>query len=378
MRSERESDMDLLDTARFAKRPVLTARIAAARLQQRLSAMLQGGMERNAGTLCAAFLLGDRSAVDGEISLQFRRSGVSHLLALSGMHLGIIVAILTVLLRRVRLPRNVQSMLVCAAAVAYLFLTGCAVSTTRATIMLLLLYGARFVGREADGLTSLSLFFAACVAWEPYMLMDSSLWLTSLAAAVPVAIIPALQRRREDNEEGGRVSGRRIQRMLEPLAISLLCTLVLLIPMWMSFGEMSLLSPLTTLILSVPVTALLLLGMMWLLLLPFSMLPAAQFWCGYLLAGMEWLAEVMLDVVAYGASLPHTMLSLRYASLNIVMPLLAVCLVTCALYKLTRRYMAALVAASMLLGGVAMSYAGTSQVASGVEHSLSHKVRDYS
>ena len=345
---EAEREIHALDPVRMAQQPLLALRFAAQRLQQRLSAMLLGGMDRDPGALCAALLLGDRSAVDGEISLQFRRSGVSHLLALSGMHLGIIAAVLGVLLRRMRFPRVVRSALVCVGVVVYLLLTGCAVSTTRASVMLLLLYAAGGVGRRADGLTSLSLFFAACVAWEPYMLTDVSLWLTSLAAAVPVAIVPALQGQRK---EGTRRVGVAVGKSL---AVSVLCTLMLLLPMWLSFGEVSWLSPLTTLLFSVPLTALLFLGVLWLLLLPFSGMAVAQFWCGYLMGGMEWLADLLLEATSYLSALPHTVLSLRYGVLDVIMPLLALCLLICLLGKLKRRYMSALLAASLLLGGVAV------------------------
>ena len=69
----------------WRERPLLALRLGAARLQDALSLRLRQSMGDDEGALCAALLLGDRSALSPDVTLQFRRSGVSHLLALSGI-----------------------------------------------------------------------------------------------------------------------------------------------------------------------------------------------------------------------------------------------------------------------------------------------------
>ena len=340
--------------------PALTIRLFAAQLQRSLSLRLQQSMGREEGALCAALLLGDRISLDGQTALQFHRSGVSHLLALSGMHLSLIMAVFSWLLIRFRLPYRLRLPILAAVAVGYLLLTGGAVSTTRAAIMLLMMQSAKLLGREADGLTSLSLFFTICVVSEPYMLYDVALWLTSLAVAVPVAIVPALKQLRSKKEtptrRGIAVLGVFMTRKLfVPLGISALCTLILLLPMWLTFGEISYLSPITSLILTLPVAILLTLGVFWLLLMPFSTLPVAVFWQGYLAAGMERVADIILDIVSLTSSLPNPLISLRYASLKFVMPVLGIVLVACLLTRMRRRYMALLLSLSLLLGVVSVA-----------------------
>jgi hypothetical protein len=88
---------------RWQERPLLALRLGAARLQSALSLRLRQSMGDEPGALCAALLLGDRSALSQDVTLQFRRSGVSHLLALSGMHLGILMAMVSWLLLRLPL-----------------------------------------------------------------------------------------------------------------------------------------------------------------------------------------------------------------------------------------------------------------------------------
>ena len=344
----------------FGEHPMLSVRLAAARLQSTLSLRLQQTMEREEGALCAALLLGDRTSLDGDITLQFRRSGVSHLLALSGMHLSMIMLLVSWLLTYTRMPYRWRLLMMCVIAVGYVLLTGCSISTVRAAAMLLMLQLAKLLGREADGLTSLSLFFAINVVCEPYIIYDLALWLTSLAVAVPIAIVPALQELRHREREVAQAHiaklGRWLtQKLLTPLGISFLCTLILLVPIWLTYGEVSWLSPVATLLLTVPVGIVLGLGLFWLILTPFFGWSVASFWQGYLAAGMERAAELTLDVVEYGSALQNPLISLRYASMKIVMPLLAIVLVTCLLSRLKRRYMAILLTLCLVLGGVSVA-----------------------
>ncbi len=356
--SASENDILAVGQMQPTKHPILFLRIMLSRVQSALSQSLRAAMGEKSGALCAALLLGDRTHLDGETELQFRRAGASHLLALSGMHLGIVMAVVSLMLLRLRLPYRVRLLLVSLAAVAYLLVTGCALSTLRAALMLIYLQISRSQGRQADGLTSLSLFFAVCIAVEPYMLLDVSLWLTSLAVAVPVAVLPALQGS-DKSSDGKRSQGRSARlagKLLTPILISLLCMIVLILPMWIFFGEMSLLSPLSTLLLTVPVTALLCLGVLWLLLAPLSFWGVAAFWSGLLADGMERLADLLREATAWMSGFDGVMLSLRYDAIKVALPVLAVVLLTLMLLRLKRRYMALILSVSMVLGGVAVGF----------------------
>ena len=72
-----------------------------ARLSERLSDRIGGA----SGGLAAALLLGNRSYLFATDTLNFRRAGVSHLLALSGLHVGILIAAIERFLKLLRVPR---------------------------------------------------------------------------------------------------------------------------------------------------------------------------------------------------------------------------------------------------------------------------------
>jgi ComEC/Rec2-related protein len=343
-------------------------RLLLSRIRDRLSLDLRSAVGGEEGDLCSALLLGDRSHLDGMTTLQFRRAGASHLLALSGMHLGIVMAVVSLLLLRLRLPYRLRLFLVSLVAVGYLLLTGCALSTLRATLMLLYLQFSHHLGKRGDGLTSLSLFFAVCIAVQPYMLLDVTLWLTSLAVSVPVAIVPALQGQKKQErakEQKRSVWMKLFSRVWPSLLTGLLCVIVLIIPMWLAFGEMSLLSPVSTLLLTPLVTGLLWLGVIWLLLSPLSGISVAAFWNGLAVQGMQWLAEKLLEASTWFSSLEGSILSLRHEVFSVILPVFGAVLVLLLLVRMRKRYMALILSLCLLLfcGAVTLSlHEGKNQV----------------
>lgn len=109
------------------------------------------------GGLLAAMLLGEKCELSKETKALYQCAGISHILAISGLHISIIGMGLFFLLRRFVLPVR-QAALVCGCLlVLYGELTGFPVATQRAIIMTLCVLGARFLGRRYDVYCALSL-----------------------------------------------------------------------------------------------------------------------------------------------------------------------------------------------------------------------------
>jgi len=131
--------------------------------------------------LALALVLGDRSALDPALRERFSRSGTAHLLAISGLHVGIVALLCGSIVRRLasRVPRLRErfSPLACgllagtAAALAYGSLTGWSISTRRAAAMCAVVAVALATRRRVDALQVL------CVAWCGLLLVDpAALW----------------------------------------------------------------------------------------------------------------------------------------------------------------------------------------------------------
>lgn len=133
------------------------------------------------GGLLCALLLGDRTMLPRGLQLDFSRIGISHILALSGMHLAILAIGLSKLLQFFKLRKKPATAITILFTVFYMAITGFSVSVTRAGLMLIISSLLYLLARTRDSLTSLCIaVFVICVL-QPYAVYDLSLWLSAFA-----------------------------------------------------------------------------------------------------------------------------------------------------------------------------------------------------
>ncbi len=319
------SDDEMSETV--TERGVMSAGFFWRNLQTRLSTRLCRSVSGEAGRLVSALLLGNADGLRRETVLNFRRAGVSHLLALSGLHLTLVMAFFSWLLRQMHVPFLARKLILPIFAVLYLLLTGCSVSTQRAVVMLLYLQLADLAGVPGDSMTSLSAFVAACVLHCPTAILDVGMWLSVIAAFVLVEVVPALSASQTgeaddpdapappEKSKGGlfrEALVRRLGRVLKMLAASCVISLFLMLPCALCFGELSLLSPLSTLLLTPLLEVCLILGMCLVPLLFFANFPLLGALCRPISFALTCVAKFMLSAVRYLGDRRHIMLSLRY------------------------------------------------------------------
>jgi len=127
--------------------------------------------KREAGVM-SAMLLGDRSHMPKDIRALFVRTGTAHILAISGLHIGILTGLLFVLIRFLPLPRKYQYVLLIFILSVYVILSGLRASVLRATLMAVIFIGGLIWERKSFGLNSLCLAGCILLIYEPYLLFD--------------------------------------------------------------------------------------------------------------------------------------------------------------------------------------------------------------
>ncbi len=131
--------------------------------------------------IVTALVLGDRSMLPEEYVSAFRNAGVSHMLALSGFHVMVLIGCLEYLFKKLRIRRGVADILLWPFLLFYTALTGFTASFIRALLMYALRRTARRFGREYDPLTSLLVTAAVMLVFKPLYIYDVS-FLLSFAA----------------------------------------------------------------------------------------------------------------------------------------------------------------------------------------------------
>ncbi len=156
-------------------------------LKQRLrESLVQLYSEENAGVL-AAMLLGDKELLLDETEELYRKNGISHILAISGLHISMLCMGLYRLLHRMGISQRISVATAIAFLVFYIFFTGASTSSLRAGSMCLVLFGAKMLRRSYDLISSLALAAILVTALRPEELTSAG-FLLSFGAVLGVAM----------------------------------------------------------------------------------------------------------------------------------------------------------------------------------------------
>lgn len=139
-------------------------------LRRRLSKTLFQLMgEENAGVL-SGMLLGDRSQIDTQIKADYQNAGISHLLAISALHISIFAMGMYRLLRR-RVGGFLGPAVWAGIFIElYAIMTGNSISTRRAVAMFLVMAAGSVVGRSYDMLNALGLWILLALVENPFLI----------------------------------------------------------------------------------------------------------------------------------------------------------------------------------------------------------------
>ena len=129
----------------------------------------------NSGAFAAALLLGERSGITYEMNTAFKVSGISHIIAVSGLHVSILFGLLYTLLAR---RRVLSCMIGIPALFLFAAIAGFTPSITRACIMQSLMLIAMVIDREYDGPTALSFAVLVMLTVNPLTILSVSFQLS--------------------------------------------------------------------------------------------------------------------------------------------------------------------------------------------------------
>lgn len=147
-----------------------------------------------------AMLTGDKETLGSGPEKLYRRNGIAHVLAVSGLHISLIGMGVYRLLRKGGLPVALSALLCMALIFLYGILTGAGISACRAVGMFLIRMLAEILGRTYDMQTALGVLLFSMVLWQPRYLFHSG-FLFSFSSLMGIGLLyPALCGKRR----GGR------------------------------------------------------------------------------------------------------------------------------------------------------------------------------
>lgn len=189
-------------------------RCFCSRILQKISSEQDQGIFR-------AALLGEKEGINENLKNLYQRSGIAHLLAISGLHLSLIGMGVYKLFRRIGLGYGSSGIFAMAGVASYGILTGASGSAVRAMLMLAASFFAAYLGRTYDLLSALSLAALLLLVSNPFLLVQSGFQL-SFGAVLGISIAG------RQIEKGLRIKAGWLKTLAVSLAVQLATAPILL------------------------------------------------------------------------------------------------------------------------------------------------------
>ena len=257
-------------------------------VHRRTDVALGYGLRPQEAGVVRGMVLGDRSLIPEGLELAFQRSGVTHVLAISGQHVAILAAVIYFALRTIAIGPTYRIPLTLVLLWVYILIAGAPPSAIRAGVVATFVLVAGLLGRQVSPLHFMTTMLAAVLVYNPLLLYSSGFQL-SVAAVFGILLLTKplkvlIERVLPLQKPPGSVSNL--------LAASLAAQIATAPIIAASFDEVSLIGVLTNLIavpISGPILTLGLLGSLVGNVAPLLAYPlnASN---GFLVSVLEWVA----------------------------------------------------------------------------------------
>lgn len=282
--------------------------VALARVRQFVTARILRAGDPATAPVAAALMTGERKAIPEQTLADMRDSGLAHLLAISGLHIGLIAGLLFFTVRlglsavegvALRWPiKKIAAMTALAGAFCYLLISGSPIPTQRAFMMVAISLCAIMIDRNAISMRLVALAAVIVLLIAPESLLSASFQMSFAAVIGLVAVYEAAGSRLARARAGGVI----VSRVWVFLAGTILTTMIASLATGpfaiYHFNRLALYGLLANL-LAVPLTGLWIMpwAILAFLLMPFGLEEIA-------LVPMGWGIDAVLAIAAWTASLP--------------------------------------------------------------------------
>lgn len=275
----------------------------AVMLRRHMRSVIYDYLPEKEASVVSAVALNSSGGMPDDIKADFRDSGISHLLAVSGQHIGVIVQLFLALFSRF-LSRRRSALLTAAPLIVFMAVTGFSPSVVRAGIMNIIYLAGIALSRRPDGLTSLSAALIVMCLQNPFNAVNVSLQLSAFATFGILCFARPLSRvlTRNIPKKNG-LPGRILHSAFSAAAFSLASAVTLLPVSVLQFGYVSVVGVVTNVLVMYVSMIMLCLAV---LLLIVSVIPFTSFilYPGMLIVGL---------CAKYTSAVAHIMAKIPFA-----------------------------------------------------------------
>ena len=196
-----ETGDDGFDYARYLSTKRISALVEASRVRplgekrgwigqihRRTDVALGYGLRPREAAVVRGMVLGDRSLMPEDLETSFQRSGVTHVLAISGQHVAILAAVIYFVLRLFAIPTAIRAGVTIGLIWPYILIAGAPPSAIRAGVVATFVLAAPLFGRQVSPLHFMSTMLALVLAYNPQLVYNTGFQL-SVAAVFGILLL---------------------------------------------------------------------------------------------------------------------------------------------------------------------------------------------
>ncbi len=158
------------------------------KINQIIKNKLQENYNEQSSNILKALILGDKTQIDSNIKENFQNNGLSHILAISGMHVSCIILISQKILDKISKSNNKKKIILVILLTIYGLIIGFIASAIRAIIMANLILIAKLIYRKNNKFIDICIACLIIIIYNPYYIIDSG-FLLSFGATIGIIYI---------------------------------------------------------------------------------------------------------------------------------------------------------------------------------------------
>lgn len=161
--------------------------------RKRLELVYETHLSHDDAGVVKSLVLGEQGELDEDIRKLYQSAGISHILAISGLHISVIGLFVYGILERLRLPRAAAAVMASLVLYSYMLMIGAGAATKRAVLMMCIFFISRIVYRTYDLLSALAFSALVLFLQAPYVIFQSG-FLLSFGAILGAGVLkPSLE-----------------------------------------------------------------------------------------------------------------------------------------------------------------------------------------
>lgn len=283
---------------------------SSAALQHRLHTIyFDHGINGEAASVIEAMTIGRKTELDASTRSAYASSGASHVLALSGYHIGVLLAFLQCFLLARLFPIRhtwIANSLIIIVLWAFAFIAGTPPSLVRATTMCTIYLICQSLFHRSSPLHSIAITATLMLGYNPLFLFDVGFQLSFISVFAIIIILPKFEALLPQQNI-------IIRRLLQLIIITTICSLATAPLVAYYFGRIPLLSILTNLAITLIVSLIIITSVLWWITL---CVPAIN---SVITLVLTFSADTLNSIVNAIASIPHSSLEWHPSAAGIVL-----------------------------------------------------------